>query len=113
MTPKSAHQHGDRGVWDYQAMASRVSWQLIGTDQRVLDRGHLDGTHEHPGPARAEILTELNKFAVHGDGGKPDQWWARRSQEAVIVITFCVEQMSLPPAPSEAEPALSVTSVTC
>ena len=62
-----------------------ASWHLIGTEERVLDRGHLDGIHEHAGEARAEILAELNKFAVHGTCNEPDQWWARRSQDAAAL----------------------------
>jgi hypothetical protein len=55
------------------------------------NRGQLDGIHEHLGDARAEILAELVKFAIHGLCEGRCEWWARRSNEADMEMRFRVE----------------------
>ena len=75
-----------------------ASWRLVGRGDRVLDHGRLDGIHERDADARAEILAELNKFAIHGQCDENDEWWARRSNGADIEIRFRVEPRTAPPA---------------
>jgi hypothetical protein len=56
----------------------------------------LDGVHEHIADVRGEILAELGKFAVHGHCEESEEWWARRSKEADMVIRFRVEPTNPP-----------------
>jgi hypothetical protein len=57
----------------------------------LLDKGELDGVHDHEEKAKAEILTQLSGFAVHGWNEKRSEWWAKRTAEADIEMRFRVE----------------------
>jgi len=52
-------------------MPYRASWRLVGKEDHILDRGKLDGVHEHRAEALAEILAQLNQFALHGHPSRP------------------------------------------
>ena len=43
-----------------------VCWRLVGLDQRLLDKGELDGMHDYEAAAVEEIFMQLPNFAVHG-----------------------------------------------
>ena len=62
-------------------------------EDQLLDRGKLDGVHEHHAEALAEILAQLNQFALHGHHADRDEWWARRSNDADLEVRFRVEPM--------------------
>ena len=75
-------------------MPYRASWRLVGKEDHTLDRGKLDGIHEHRAEALAEILAQLNQFALHGHHEERDEWWARRSEDdADLEVRFRVEPM--------------------
>ena len=75
-------------------MPYRATWWLTGAGQRVLSRGELDGVHNDQGDAVAEILTQLQSFAVSGRDEARNEWWARRTAEADIEMRFRVEERS-------------------
>ena len=73
-------------------MPYRATWRLVGAGQRVLSRGDLDGVHERQEHAVAEILSQLQSFAVHGRDEQRNEWWGRRTTEADIEMRFRVEE---------------------
>jgi hypothetical protein len=72
-------------------MPYRSCWRLIGTGERLLDKGELDGLHENEHGAVAEILVLLPTFAVHGWNEQRNEWWAKRTVDADIEMRFRVE----------------------
>jgi hypothetical protein len=56
-----------------------------------LDKGELDGSHDHEGEAKAEILRQLAGFPVHGWNEERNEWWAKRTAAADIQMRFRVE----------------------
>ena len=68
-----------------------VSWRLIGVDEKVLDRGELDGVHQERSAAVAEILLQLQSFAIHERDDQRDEWWAKRGPDASLEMRFRVE----------------------
>ena len=75
-------------------MPYRACWRLVGLDERLLDKGELDGLHEHEASAVEEILTQLPNFAVHGCNADRKEWWARRTDQADMEMRFRVELRS-------------------
>jgi hypothetical protein len=76
-------------------MHYRATWRLVGAGQRVLGRGELDGVHDGQADAVAEILAQLQSFAVHGRDEQRNEWWAKRSSEADLELRFRVEPRTL------------------
>jgi hypothetical protein len=74
------------------AMPYRASWRLLGAGERLLDRGYLDGVHESHDAACAEIMLQLQQFAVSGRHEHRKEWWARRTPDADIEMRFRVEE---------------------
>ena len=68
-----------------------ASWRLVGAGGRVVDRGELDGIHEQHAEAVAEILLQLQNFAVRGRDEQRDEWWGKRSSSADMEMRFRVE----------------------
>ena len=71
-----------------------VCWRLVGLDERLLDKGELDGMHDHEAAAVEEILMQLPNFAVHGCNAERKEWWAKRTDKADIEMRFRVEPRS-------------------
>lgn len=76
-------------------MSYCICWRLIGIDERLLDKGELDGLHEHEADAIAEVLLQLSHFAVHGWNEDRKEWWAKRTDEADIEMRFRLELRSM------------------
>jgi hypothetical protein len=72
-------------------MPYRGCWRLVGIGERLLDKGELDGLHEHEAGAVEEILMHLPNFAVHGWNAEQKEWWARKTDQADIEMRFRVE----------------------
>jgi len=75
-------------------MPYRGCWRLVGLDERLLDKGELDGWHDHEAGAVEEILMHLPNFAVHGWNAERKFWWAKRTAHADIEMRFRVEPRS-------------------
>ena len=72
-------------------MPYRATWRLLGVAGKPLSRGELDGVHQSREEAAAEILLQLQNFAVHGRDEQRDEWWAKRTAEATLVMRFRIE----------------------
>ena len=73
-------------------MPYRAVWRLVGADQRVLSRGDLDGVYDRQEDAVAEILAQLQSFALNGRDDQRKEWWGRRTTEADMEMRFRVEE---------------------
>jgi hypothetical protein len=67
-------------------MGYRLDWRLVGRDNRHLDGGEIDSGFRDRRSALAALGAFLHQFAFWSRDGEPDNWWAKRSEDADLQV---------------------------